>query len=429
MKVTGDPRLPPDLVIFYFDPRWCLTGDDADSISRSMSTFMESLRLNDVEPLYAASFDPLEEPVQKKHRIAKPDPVDTVPNRRATSHLEALRSNNPHIYGASREQVIEESNPDEPGTLLMQDLVRITIEATKHGVGDFVNLCYDFTGETTNNDGSAFSFAITRKLLEEMEFKTDEIESDMCRAMHKNRPDPSATLLLERWLINHVASDSRAVPACRLHPCIGHIVQFRDSRACSQTAMQSYGGYVSELRCDHFDKNAVQGNPRDFSGIYSLCKHDQFGGLQPFATLDFQSLPTDPNEERDKHHWITYCGPMFHVVQPGIRSGRDMDLDEPFKIHVDGVPDCELYGYKPFIPFETGKNGEVPRRRKRTGRKYVLAFCKRTFTRTIPSQVHAGVKPVQGAYCFFPFSVFIMYVVRVLRCGQGLMSFWLRSCL
>ena len=403
MKVTGDQRLPPDLVFFFFDPRWCLTGDDANKISRSMHTFMESLRLQDGNDS-AASFNPLAEPPKKKQKTEKPDPVDTVPNRQATSLLEALRSNNPHLYGGSREEVIEESNPDEPGTLLMQDLVRITIAAAKQGVGDFVNLCYDVTRRTTNYDGSAYCFAITRKLLEEMEFSSDEIEGDMCRAMHKDRPDPSATLWLEQWLINHVAFDRGARPACRVYPCIGHIVQFQDSRACSQVAMQTYGGYVSESRWDHFGKNAVQGDPRDYSGVYTLSKHNQVGGLKPLTTLDFKILPTDPNEDRDMHHWLTYCDrKLFHVIKPGIRSRRDIELDEPYKIHLDGVSDCELYGYKPFIPFELGKNGEVSIRMKRTRRKAVLDFCKRTFSRDRPAQVRAGVKPVRWACCFVLF--------------------------
>ena len=429
MKVTGDQRLPPDLFFFFFDPRWCLTGDDANQISKSMHTFMESIRLQDGTES-AASFNPLVEPPKKKQKKEKPDPVDTVPNRQATSLLESLRSNNPHQYGGSREEVIEESNPDEPGTLLMQDLVRITIAATENEVGDFVNLCYEFTRRTTNYDGSAYCFAITRKLLEQMEFESDEMESDMCRAMHKHRPDPSMTLWLEQWLINHVAFENGAVRACRVHPCIGHIVWFQDSRACSQVAMQTYSGYVSESRWDHFGKNAVQGDPRDFSGVYTLSKHNQVGGLKPLTTLDFKILPTNPNEDRDMHHWITYVDrKLFHVIQPGIRSRQHIELDEPYKIHLDGVSDCELYGYKPWIPFEKGKHGEVSTRMRRTRRKAVLDFCKRTFSKDRPAQVRAGVKPVPGACLYFFFlSVYSVCCPCSSMCPR-FVSFWLRSCL
>ena len=353
MKLTADRRLPPDLVLFVFDPRWCLNIDDADQIARSMHTFMGSLRLDEGNDS-AASFDPYVEPPSKKQKTHIPDPDDTVANRHATSLLEAVRSNNPHIYGSSREKVIEDSNPDEPGTLLMQDLVRITIAAQKEGKGDFVNLCYDFTGDTTKYDGSAYCFAISLKLLEQLEFSSDEIENDMCRAMHKHRPDPSATLWLEQWLINHVAYENGAVPACRVHPCLGHIVQFRDSRACSQVAMQSHSGYVSESRWEHFGKNAVQGDPRGFRGVYSLCPHNQVGGLKPLTTLDFKTLPTDPNEDRENQHWLTYCHPRYHVSEPGapISCRRHIQSDKTLKIHLDGVSDCKLYDYKPFIPGE-----------------------------------------------------------------------------
>ena len=100
MKVTGDPRLPPDLVIFFFDPRWCLTSDDANKISESMHRFMEALRLDDGNDS-AVPFNPLTEPPRKKQKTEKKaDPVDTVLNRRAASNDELLRANNPHIYGA-----------------------------------------------------------------------------------------------------------------------------------------------------------------------------------------------------------------------------------------------------------------------------------------------------------------------------------------
>ena len=104
MKLTADQRLPPDLVLLFFDPRWCLNIDGADQIARSMHTFMGSLRLDEGNDS-AASFDPYVEPPSKKQKTHIPDPDDTVANRHATSLLEAVRSNSPHRYGSSREKI------------------------------------------------------------------------------------------------------------------------------------------------------------------------------------------------------------------------------------------------------------------------------------------------------------------------------------
>ena len=87
--------------------------------------------------------------------------------------------------------MIEDKSTRLNPTLLLQDIARILIAASKVGKGDFVNLSYSCIGSKTHYDHGMFLFAMNLKMARTFSDSLDEIESIMCRLMQPERTTPS----------------------------------------------------------------------------------------------------------------------------------------------------------------------------------------------------------------------------------------------
>ena len=134
VKLVTDLRMPPDLRIIMADPRWCLTMKDADNIAIDMAIFMDKLRLSEPPPRMA--FDPDLPPARK--RANRPLPF-THPNEaeeaaRVVAESYNVRSNSPHVSMGARVKFIGDKTTRCCPTILIQDIVRILVEAARVGL-------------------------------------------------------------------------------------------------------------------------------------------------------------------------------------------------------------------------------------------------------------------------------------------------------
>ena len=384
LKLSKDKRLAPDLSIICVDNRWCLDLEDADLVAAQMTMFMESLRRQDRgnDTVDDPNFDRLGPPRKKPKPTPIPKARFNAAERIAASRSVNIRASNPHVHMGTRKKIIEPKHGGDPTSVLMHDIARICIEATKLDMGEFVNICYNCTGDTTKYDGGCYVFAMSLKMARDMFDGLETFEATMAQWMQPGRKNPSFSMWIEQWVIEQNAQVDRK--CSRVFPVIGHIMNFNE-KAFDSAVTLGIDPYLSEQRSEKFSRTWCSGDPREHpQGWFSLSIHNQCGPIKPLKWLNFKKMPFSPDVDKYKWHWLTYVNESrYSILDPGmlataLANGRDRkDFKE---INIDGNDDFYLDKVLPFDPDEVNEKGRITKRMKRNRRYVTLDFGMRTFS-------------------------------------------------
>lgn len=314
--------------------------------------------------------------------MLSPSPSDQQLDQ-TTADFAGFRATNPHVQGATRPKVIEDQSTMSSPTVLLSDIVRLLITAAKAGRGDFVNLSYSCTGKKTHYDHGMYLFGMSVSFARTLHHELATIESDMCRLMSIHRKNPSLTLWLESLLTRHAGVESGDLKVCRVYPSIGHIVNFDDATLESQLAMEG-SPQQSDARYEKWHLSSVSGNPRDRSGTYILCSHNQARQFHVFAEIDMKATPADSSVDRMAHHWLTFLdATKFKTHSEGSTAPPPTQEKSLKTLFCDGSANFQLFDYNPFDHTELSVNkGRRTNRMRRNWRVAVQLLLRRTFTTT-----------------------------------------------
>ena len=195
------------------------------------------------------------------------------------------------------------------------------------------------------------------------------------------RKNPSIISWLESVVTDHEAVERKAFKGCRLYPMLGTICEFHDATASSQVTMEAYP-HMSEMRSNRFEARSVGQNVRLNNDKHYLWNHNQARKPIYYGVLDFVNLPTDPDTDRDKHHWRTFVDAgKYELALPPPNSPASVRYKNELVLYVDGFHDCKLRNYVPWLRGEASTlTGQLTVRMKRDRRENLQMFLKRTFT-------------------------------------------------
>ena len=372
LSLGNDPRLPPDLRIIFFDPRWCLTKDDADTLAADLLSYREVHSVPAVDnPNVTAMARDLSDAGQKELY------------HRATLNPK-LKARNPHIPGSTRAKKIEDAKSRAQPTVVLFDLVTVLIAASRIGMGHFVCLSYNCTKHTRHYDSGNFVFAMTKSMTAELHSHLDEIEGEMTMSWCKKYYGVSVSRVIERLLTNRdITGKDGEWPSCRVYPTWGHLMRFGSDWGDSDYKLTAKGTKKQPQSTDRHEcwakKWCGQGFRHSTQTSKLLC-YAPMGHNEEYLTLEFADKCTNMWESDWDDWWLAWMSDKHLVLDPDEKPQK-----KPSRIicvEIDSK-DKLLYDYSPFDMNEWTetkhtKNGRA--RHKRAQRKLQNLFNERMFT-------------------------------------------------